>query len=116
MRTGDRGIWAAPSRGGMRGRRRRLPHPGAGRSQVFVAVRRSHRPDSAPRSAPRSLALAAMLPGLSSGVLGEAEIEPAVARVQPPTGDHLAAGEEMHALRAVGVRVTEEAVLPPAEG
>ncbi len=38
-----------------------------------------------------------------------------MAGVEPARGDDLAAGEEVHALHAVGVAVAEEAVLPAAE-
>src|SRR5215210_5987353 len=51
----------------------------------------------------------------ASAVLREAQLKAPVRRVQPARGDHLAAGEELHALRAVGVRGAEQAVLPPAE-
>lgn len=50
------------------------------------------------------------------GVLWEAEVQAAVARVEPAGGDNLAAGEEVDALGAVGVGVAEERVLPAAEG
>ena len=38
-----------------------------------------------------------------SGVLREAQVQAAVARVEPAAGDDLAPGEEVHALGAVGV-------------
>jgi len=41
-----------------------------------------------------------------SGVHGEAEVDTAVARVEPARGDHLAAGVEVDALGAVDVRVS----------
>src|SRR6476469_31517 len=47
-----------------------------------------------------------------SVVLREAEVEPAVAGVEPAGGDDLAAGVEVEALGAVGVGVAEEAGLP----
>src|SRR6476660_1534109 len=49
------------------------------------------------------------------GVLGEAEIEASVARVEPAARHHLATGEEMDAVGSVGVGVAEERALPPAE-
>jgi hypothetical protein len=41
-------------------------------------------------------------------VLGEAEVEAAVAGVEPAAGDGFAAGEEVHAFGAVGVAVAEQ--------
>ena len=49
-------------------------------------------------------------------VLREAEVDATVARVEPALGDRLGAGEEVHALDAVRVAVTEEGGLPAAEG
>src|SRR4051812_45859168 len=51
-----------------------------------------------------------------SGVRGEAQVDAAVARVEPARGDGLAAGEEVDAVGAVGVAVAEEGRLPAAEG
>ena len=50
-----------------------------------------------------------------SAVLREAEVDATVARVEPAGGDHLAAGEEVHTLGAVGVGVAEQRALPAAE-
>ncbi len=50
---------------------------------------------------------------------GEAEVDALRApgrRVAPARGDHLATGEEVHALGAVGVGVAEQRALPAAEG
>src|SRR5687768_13198649 len=51
----------------------------------------------------------------SSTRLREAEVDLRRGWVGPATGDHLAAGVEVDALRAVHVRVAEQARLPPAE-
>src|SRR5437879_4507666 len=52
----------------------------------------------------------------ASRVGGEAQVDAAVRGIQPPLGDRLAAGEEVDAVGAVGVRVAEEGRLPAAEG
>lgn len=49
-------------------------------------------------------------------VLGESEVEAAVAGVEPAGGDDLATGEEVDAFGAVCVGVAEKGVLPAAEG
>jgi hypothetical protein len=43
-----------------------------------------------------------------SGVLREAQVEPAMAGIEPAGGDHLGAGEEVDALRTVRVGVPEQ--------
>jgi EmrB/QacA subfamily drug resistance transporter len=50
-----------------------------------------------------------------SGILREAQVDAPVARVQPTARHDLAAGEEMHAFGAMGVRVTEQRALPATE-
>src|SRR4051812_48463152 len=52
---------------------------------------------------------------IGSVVLGKAEVDAAVARIEPPRGDRLLLGEEPHALGAVGFGVPEQRVLPAAE-
>src|SRR3954452_18138281 len=52
---------------------------------------------------------------LESVVLREAEIDAAVARVEPAGGHELAAGEEVPTLGAVRVGVPEQRALPAAE-
>src|SRR6476620_8140844 len=53
---------------------------------------------------------------LASFVLWEAEVEAAVAGVEPAGGDDLVAGVEVEAFGAVRVGVAEEGGLPAAEG
>src|SRR5712692_2360874 len=50
-----------------------------------------------------------------SFVLGEPEVQTAVARIEPPAGDDLAARVEVDAFGAVRMAIAEEGVLPPAE-
>src|SRR6476620_6671310 len=53
---------------------------------------------------------------LASLVLWEAEVEAAVAGVEPAGGDDLVAGVEAETFGAVGVGVAEQRGLPAAEG
>src|SRR6185437_4253950 len=48
-------------------------------------------------------------------VLGEAEVDTAVAGVQPAGGDGFGAGVKMHTFHAVSVAVAEQRGLPAAE-
>src|SRR5580693_10407561 len=55
-------------------------------------------------------------PLIALAVDREAEVDAAVARVEPAGSDHLAPGVEVDAFGAVHVRVTEQRGLPAAEG
>src|SRR5690606_9312950 len=111
------------------GRRVRSPGAWGGRGVAPDAGRcglRAQPRQLRPRAGPRTMRAARRPPTMrwlpprlrygshlrQSVVLREAEVDPAVRRVEPPAGDHLGPGEEVHRVGTVGVRVAEQRVLP----
>src|SRR5829696_4995040 len=100
------------------GRQTSPPGKGADGKGAFSSFphARSCRPDAGrlpsylePRRCPKVKVKRAL------GVLRKAQVQTTVARIQPARGDDLAPREEVHALDAMGMGVTEQRVLPATE-